>query len=147
MPKARKEIDKDMMFQRIMPSADFISKKAEEQETVQAVRPVQTSYIPDMEQLIDHSNTYPRGQSTVIINVMEKAVGDSLESVLDRFKCCKCDRCKKDIIALSLNALPPKYVVAYDDKPLPDSFIRQKNTEITTAIVRAVIKVKSDPRH
>ena len=47
----------------------------------------------------------------VLVNLMEELVINKLDSTLDRFNCCKCDKCKKDIAALALNRLKPRYVV------------------------------------
>ncbi|MFZ2538675.1 MAG: late competence development ComFB family protein, partial [Oscillospiraceae bacterium] len=144
MAKTRKDIDKDSMFQKIMPSADITNKKSIIAEKINSEEAVSTKQT-DMQYIIDHAIALPQKNQAFIINIIEKAVSDNLDSVLDRFKCCKCDRCKKDIIALSLNSLPPKYVVAFSDRPLPDYRGDQRTAEVTTAIVRAVIKVKAEP--
>ncbi len=146
MAKAKKDISKDLMFQKIMPSADIINKKSVSTEKASYQGETDAKQT-DMQYIIDHGIKLPQKNQTFVINIIEKAVSDNLDSVLERFKCCKCDRCKKDIIALSLNALSPKYIVAYADRPLPNYHIDQRTTEITTAIVRAVIKVKAEPRH
>ena len=45
-------------------------------------------------------------------NYMEDVVFDALEKVLlGRDDICKCERCKWDLVALTLNKLPSKYVV------------------------------------
>lgn len=145
MAKARKDIDKDLMFQKIMPSADIINKKNNPDKSILAdeISPQQN----DAQFMQNHGITLPQKNETFLINMIEKAVSDQLDGVLERFKCCKCDRCKKDITALSLNALAPKYVVTSAEKPLSEHHIGQTVSEVTTAIVRAVIKVKAEPRH
>lgn len=45
----------------------------------------------------------------MIKNFMEEAVIETLDSVLKDLDVCKCDKCKLDIIALTLNNLPAKY--------------------------------------
>ena len=45
-------------------------------------------------------------------NYMEDVAWDALEKILSgRDDICKCDRCKWDLVALTLNKFPPKYVV------------------------------------
>ena len=44
-------------------------------------------------------------------NVMEELVRDTLEIVLKGYNCCKCEKCRKDMMALALNNLPPHYSV------------------------------------
>lgn len=213
MPRAKKDISKDLMFQKIMPSADLSGKKDEDEaeavidDISQAPKPadapppplevsaaVAEPPIPYAEDIHEYSKATPSveapmpapvstppihihqppppkiNQSTTppptmaqqiaartidfssdgegyLVNTMEKLVFDNLETILSRFKCCKCDRCKKDILALTLNSLPPKYIVATKDKPPLPCRDSQVVTEVTTALVRAVIKVKNEPRH
>ncbi|MFU0832141.1 MAG: Late competence development protein ComFB [Oscillospiraceae bacterium] len=83
---------------------------------------------------------------TEVINVMEEVVLSKLEAVLSRFQCCRCDRCKKDIVALALNKLPPKYMVLSQGQNPPD-IDAQTNAQVVTAMIQAVIKVRAHPRH
>lgn len=83
---------------------------------------------------------------TEVINVMEEIVLSKLESALSRFQCCRCDRCKKDIVALALNKLPPKYMVLSQGQQPPD-VDAQTNAQVVTAIIQAIIKVRAHPRH
>ena len=44
-------------------------------------------------------------------NLMEDSVSSMLDDVLKRYpRCCNCDQCKMDIMAIALNNLPPRYV-------------------------------------
>lgn len=190
MPRAKKDISKDLMFQKIMPSADEpertndgidavdnISDAELSQELPKAdvtdiqlpfssnepLSPAAARYIASNPIASSMKNTHqPYGAAGQIaartisfshdsegslVNIMEHCVIDNLEKVLSRFKCCKCDRCKKDIVACALNSLPPHYIVLTKESPTPKITDRQAITEITTAMVRAVIKVKSSPRH
>lgn len=83
---------------------------------------------------------------TEVINVMEEVVLSKLDSALSRFQCCRCDRCKKDIVALALNKLPPKYMVLSQGQHPPD-IDAQTNAQVVTALIQAVIKVRAHPRH
>ena len=151
MSTAKKDIDKNLMFQKIMPSANISTKTTSANPTSVVDTPLVAKQLDtkqfDSQPMINRAITIPQKNQSYITNLNEKAVSDNLDSVLERFKCCKCDRCKKDIIALSLNSLPPRYVVNCTNDTLSDFIDPQKTTEITTSIVRAVIKVKSEPRH
>lgn len=43
-------------------------------------------------------------------NVMEQLVEEGYENVKSSLKCCQCESCRTDVIALALNILPSKYV-------------------------------------
>jgi hypothetical protein len=57
-------------------------------------------------------------------NYMEEIVLNLMEGVLDDINMCKCELCVKDIAALALNDLPPKYIVSEKGelyiRPVPD---------------------------
>ena len=83
-----------------------------------------------------------------LIKLMEELVLSNLDATLDRFNCCKCDKCKKDIAALALNRLKPHYVVMSEQ----DEDHRKKNeemyaSEVTSALIQAILMVKKEPRH
>lgn len=85
-------------------------------------------------------------QQTILVNAMEGFVMDKLDSVLARFKCCKCDRCKKDIVAMALNKLPAKYMVIMENRPSPDPD-PQTSAQVLTAMIQSVLAVRAHPRH
>lgn len=158
MPRTKKEIDKDLMYKKLMPSA--VKTKLTPQEEPEEVpaapisssEPVETS-IPE-ESLTQRRPIVRReigvpfmdAQPTILVNAMESVVLEKLESVLARFKCCKCDRCKKDIVALALNKLPPRYRVLQEGQPTPDPDA-QTSAQILTAMIQAVLEVRNHPRH
>lgn len=45
-------------------------------------------------------------------NVMERVVEEKLDEMFKSYDGCKCDRCRTDIMALTLNNLPPRYVAS-----------------------------------
>lgn len=187
MPRAKKDINKELMFQKIMPSADDSDLRANGQQPddslaaeeiqsnaaqpeaaqpeaaqpeaarLEAPQPEpSTLSVPQIlhaqpsgvaEKIVEKTLTFSSETGGVLVNLMEKATADNLENVLSRFKCCKCDRCRKDMLACALNTITPKYVVIEGGMPASAVISPQLMTEITTALVRAVIKVKSSPRH
>lgn len=88
--------------------------------------------------------------SDVLINKMEAVVQlyvDELVSVGTLV--CPCSRCRKDVIALALNSLPPKYVVTdlgevFTNISLDSS---QWRADIMIAVHNALAIVGKTPRH
>ncbi|WP_125141502.1 late competence development ComFB family protein [Clostridium transplantifaecale] len=177
MAKSRAEIDKDMMYRKIMPStartgkaitgidsessanSDFdydagktslLSRGAGnnldttfspsyngESGILPAVRPRKTSGLQ-----------LPESQDMILVNVIEELVISRLESTLMRFNCCKCDKCKKDIAAITLNKLAPHYVVIQrGDREKQEQAEELYGSSVTGALVQAIMLVKKSPRH
>lgn len=119
-----RSIDKEAMYKKIMPSSNQ-TKIVEESTTL----PQPTPFL----------------QPKVLVNVAELAVKERIEEAMDKFKCCQCDHCVKDVLALAVNNLPPKYIVRNElDQALE---IRRYDADVISALVNAVIKVKQNPRH
>lgn len=158
MAKTKKEIDKESMYKKLMPSGPRTVRTAPADaapEPVPRREPAgEAEKAPQEAAGPLHRPAQPRkvsvpsldSQRTVVVNAMETAVLDKLDTVLSRCQCCRCDRCKKDIVALSLNKLPPKYMVLAEGQPAPD-VDPQTNASIITAMIQAVIKVRNSPRH
>ncbi len=83
------------------------------------------------------------------INVMEQIVKNELTRVMEQFNLCMCNRCKSDVLALTLNALTPKYAVATKGQLFAklSSYENQYSTDLIQAMTRACISVKARPRH
>jgi hypothetical protein len=150
--RTKKEIDKELMYKKLMPSA---LRTVREQEAEEA-RPESGSpaYVPPASPAPVQKTPEPRrvavpsldNRRMAVVNTMESRVLDKLDEVLERFSCCRCDRCKKDIVALALNKLPPQYMVLAEGQPEPDTD-PQTNAQVVTAMIQAVIKVRANPRH
>lgn len=83
------------------------------------------------------------------INVMEYLIQDRLDSAIDMFDMCPCDRCKVDAAALALSNLTPKYIVVNRDhsSPLLNYYSNRYSTDIMTQLTKACTVVKENPRH
>ena len=86
----------------------------------------------------------------VLKNYMEDIVLGLLDEVLKKFPdICTCENCRYDIAAITLNSLKPKYGVTR----LGEVFSRavslepQYRADVISAIAKAVIKVKDNPKH
>lgn len=155
MARTKKEIDKELMYKKLMPSGPRNVKPSAESAAPEVpVKSEETESIPAVGASAVHKPPEPRrvtvpaldNQQMIVVNAMEAVVLSKLESVLERFSCCRCDRCKKDIVALALNKLPPKYMVLAEGQPQPD-LDPQTNAQVITAMIQAVIKVRANPRH
>ena len=146
MGKSKQELDKDLMFSKIMPSlvenpfASIYSIPEHSTEESDALSALHSK-------LFARSQEYGKEESpTATFNVMEALVLRHIDSVVRRFNVCKCDRCRCDIAACALNRLPPKYVVtspskiAEAEKEIPQNLVMD-------ALIKAVIMVRSNPRH
>lgn len=81
-----------------------------------------------------------------LVNLMEAFVEKRLEAALKKFKCCTCDRCRNDVLALALNKLPPLYVIEADPG-VRDLHERERAAQVATALVQAILTVKAHPSH
>ncbi|MCX7699070.1 MAG: late competence development ComFB family protein [Candidatus Goldbacteria bacterium] len=86
----------------------------------------------------------------IIKNYMEDIVRKNLNEQLEkRDDLCKCELCKNDIFAYSLNHLPPKYVVT--DKGHIYTKLQemefQFNADVTREVLKAIEFVKKNKRH
>lgn len=153
MANFKKEIDKDLLYKKLMPSNFKPSKNltnhpaAEEDKTAEAQADYPIAEEPPRKPTRRVVNIPSMGsQKTELVNLTETAVLEKYDSVTARFNCCRCDRCKKDIIALALNKLPPKYAVLNEGQLVPD-VDQQLSAQVVTAMIQAVLKVRAKPRH
>lgn len=94
-----------------------------------------------------HSVQIPTGPTEpLLVNLMEAFVEKRLEAALKKFKCCTCDRCRNDVLALALNKLPPLYVIEADPD-IRDLHERERAAQVATALVQAILAVKAHPSH
>ena len=82
-------------------------------------------------------------------NYMEDIVEITVENILERMDVCKCEKCKLDIMAISLNSLPPMYVVSEKGMLFSktNEFKQQFNADVQSVVVKAAIKVGNKPQH
>ena len=84
----------------------------------------------------------------ILYNITEKLVLNKLDATLKRTNCCRCDRCKQDIVAIALNNLKPMYIVSTKDE-IEQKILNLKDIgiEVTTKVINAVLTVRKNPRH
>ena len=85
----------------------------------------------------------------VLKNLMEEVVLRALDNLAIAPDFCICPKCRLDAAALSLNMLPPRYVVSdrgesYSRAGLLDL---QKEVDVTRTVLAALKVVRQSPRH
>ncbi|MCR2042809.1 late competence development ComFB family protein [Anaerosalibacter massiliensis] len=62
---------------------------------------------------------------------------------------CTCEKCKLDIVAISLNNLPPQYVVTEKGELYKrvNNMNIQFEIDITREVIKSIEKVNKKPRH
>jgi competence protein ComFB len=82
-------------------------------------------------------------------NVMEMLVVQKLDEMWETIDCCKCEKCKMDIIACTLNQLTPKYVVTKEGELYARlcELNNEHEIEILIALTKAIKTVKDKPKH
>lgn len=149
--RSRSEIDKDIMYSKIMPTglADLCQgpdpEAPEDGEAPAPVLPAPASAPP--ERLLRRGGVQVHEKnSAAVINLMELLVTEKLDAAFDKFNCCKCNKCRKDAAAIALNNLHPKYVVI-DPEQADALLTKEMYAEATAAIVKAILVVRTHPRH
>lgn len=82
-------------------------------------------------------------------NYMEEVVLNLIDDVIKDVDVCKCEKCKMDIMAISLNNLPTKYVVTEKGELYSKvNLLRlQVEVDVITEITKAAMMVKQRPKH
>ncbi|MGI6175401.1 MAG: late competence development ComFB family protein [Christensenellales bacterium] len=84
-----------------------------------------------------------------IKNLMESLVDMNLDSLIRMTGCCDCAMCRADILAYTLNHLPPRYVTSTEGNIFVqvDSMTLQAQADIMAGIMKAITVIKNAPRH
>ena len=99
MGRSKKEIDKELMYKKLMPSAKKTTKSVQQEEVAEEIQPKRPEINSKPEPPMNFHRAIMRRevgipvmdtQQTVIVNAMESVVIEKLDSALSRFKCCKC---------------------------------------------------------
>lgn len=153
---AHKEFDKEYIFNLIMPTAaedqtagPAPAPEPEPQKTPPPEPEAQDSLSLLREKLSQAApapvQLHP-ARERMLVNLAEQLVADRLDGVFEKFNCCRCDKCRQDVAAIALNAIPPQYVVA-EPEEIPALLEKAPAKEIPGALVKAILQVKNDPHH
>lgn len=156
MARSKKEIAKELMYQKILPTSSqgeddkktmvdpvlFAVKQPEE------VKQTESTEIPDL--VVAEPAPAPEPQivsePAQLINLMEGFVESRIDEVMHKFNCCSCEKCRQDILAMTLNKLQPYYVLE-DDINIRDQKEKERAADVAAALVKSVLAVKANPNH
>ncbi|MEG0339231.1 MAG: late competence development ComFB family protein [Oscillospiraceae bacterium] len=162
MARSKKEIDKELMYKKIMPTASIADDNEPPVERT-ASQPIQAPVYTQPEPLAPAAKAAiprptlqyaqppeqtfaPAPPEAEPINIMEILLESRLDSAIEKFHCCTCDKCRKNITTLTLNKLPPCYVATQDASKMQEAE-SQYAGQVATALVQAILNVKSHPSH
>ena len=83
-------------------------------------------------------------------NLMEDYVMKTLDHMIGNLDCCRCEKCRLDMVSYALNRLPSKYVATTQGEIMTKIFEfnnTQFETQVMAAITSAALVVKQHPRH
>ena len=86
----------------------------------------------------------------VLENIAEQVVWENMDRVMDQHPgICRCQSCKDDIAAFTLNRIKPYYAVSNKGSALSRAqFIESQNfTDLIINLTKAVEMVAAHPRH
>lgn len=161
MARSKKEIDKELMYQKILPTANqgtrerkqpaamvdpilFPQRQAE--SAVEQPAPIAPEPQPPVVEVPAAEPPAPEPMEPQLVNLMESFVTSRIDEVMRKFNCCSCDRCRRDILAMTLNKLPPLYVLE-DDLNLRDQKEKERSADVAAALVKSVLAIKAHPNH
>ena len=83
------------------------------------------------------------------MNVMQVLVEEKAPKYIQMFGLCSCERCLEDVKALTLNHLPPKYVVLERGDMIPRLTVYEGkfSSDITAQLLQACKMVMERPHH
>lgn len=150
MAKIKKAFDRESMYKKIMPTnikrIDVVTEEAKGDIDIpnQITSTKETSLFQNKElNLIKEEK-----DEVILYNLTEKLVLEKLDAALKKMNCCKCDRCKADIVAITLNNLKPMYVVTSREninKKIDE--LKEAASDVTREVIKSVLVVRKNPRH
>lgn len=85
-----------------------------------------------------------------LYNLMEEVVFDVIDDLLKKdVNICSCKKCRLDIAAITLNNLPPKYIVTGKGKLFEraNNMNYQFKADVTKEVIKAMKIVSKKPKH
>lgn len=97
MGTPKKEIDKEYLFNLLMPTA--ASDLPEDLPAAPAPSAAARTPAPEgagLSALGSGVKVRP-ARELMLVNLNERLVADRLDEVFEKFRCCRCDRCRQDV--------------------------------------------------
>lgn len=107
--------------------------------------PIQAPPAPTQEP----ERTFLEPENPGYINVMQVLVEEKAPKYVEMFGLCTCKRCMEDVKAITLNHLPPKYVVLEPGDRVPRLTVYEGkfSSDITAQLLQACKLVMERPHH
>lgn len=85
----------------------------------------------------------------ILRNLMEDYVILTLDQLMDKLDCCKCQQCRLDMASYALNRLPAKYVATTQGELMSKlcEFDTQFETSVVSTLTKAAAVISKKPRH
>ncbi|MCL1982334.1 MAG: late competence development ComFB family protein [Clostridiales bacterium] len=85
----------------------------------------------------------------VMTNILEEVLRLEATTIMNSYDMCCCDRCTNDVIAITLNNMPPKYVVSRKGSLFAKiaSYGMQYRTDLYSKLAEACAIVSKSPNH
>jgi Predicted membrane protein len=130
------------------PAAEPVAQEVKEKITAEEIVQEPPAAAPEQEQE-GASETLVSDSGSDLVNLAEILAREKISLVMERMKVCGCRTCFNDVLALTLNSLPTKYVTKDAGKQYHqiDTYKKSYETDILAALTKACVRVKAAPRH
>ncbi|MCM1158260.1 MAG: late competence development ComFB family protein [Bacteroidales bacterium] len=90
------------------------------------------------------------GRNRRVHNVMEDLIWEGIDESIDTLGVCSCPVCRRDLLTMTLNKVPPKYVTTEKGKTIAKAQSQASSEEkikLLTELAYCAQMVKQNPRH
>lgn len=148
------ESEEPTLSEPVIPDEDPLDSVEDEPDTALQEDALEIQTLPaetscPADESSDAVKSPDPGDATVIVNIMEMLVEEMSEKYISLFGLCRCEQCRKDVIAMALNHLPPQYVVMPKNniRPRLAMYESRFSASIIAQILFACKEVLENPRH
>lgn len=93
-------------------------------------------------------NNQTQQANSLGINIISEIIQENLPTVLERFRCCNCEKCRTHIAFTALNQIPPQYANTNDKNSSEVMRLKQKyKNGVVTVLVKIALQIKNNPIH
>lgn len=154
-PKPKPEMVSDLIrtelersFEEELNVSDYIPEKFTDDVPAYDLSPIDVKGETPMNEMNQNEDDASELKNSYV-NVMEEIVKYNALPLMESLGVCTCQHCVNDVIALSLNQMPPRYVVTEKGTLFTkaSAYESQHSVDILSAIAKACMQVKNSPRH
>lgn len=103
--------------------------------------------VPDKDEIpVIYTKPNPGFQ---LVNVGFLLINEQLGQIMERFNCCMCEKCVSQVTSEALRHIPPMVIEVRrkSDEERVNVIAAKYRTDVTHILTKAVISVKSFPKH